>query len=436
MSDRDTIFALATPPGRSALAVLRVSGSLTIEVIASLTGTSLPPFRKASLRRLVNSRGEPIDDAIVTLFRGPNSFTGEDSAEFSVHGSRSVISALSSALSGMPGVRAAGPGEFTRRAFINGRLDLTQAEAIADLIDSETESQRRQALRVLGGSFGSKVREWNARLLEISAELEAVLDFSDEGDVDELVVGSIDAICVGVESEMRSELDRSAQTLALRDGFTVVLAGVPNAGKSSLFNQLAGEDAAIVTSVPGTTRDLISRTLEFEGMPIKLIDSAGLRVTDDQVEQAGVDRARSAASSADLVLWLSSPEHWALPPSELGDEVLVVSSKKDILPNLDYLSVSVYDTASVAAIRAEIAELARRRVGDGSQGQLIRDRHRLALVNALAALDRLRGQLCEGRIELAAEECRFARNEIGGIVGYSTPEDVLGEIFQRFCIGK
>lgn len=436
MSDRDTIFALATPPGRSALAVLRISGSLTTKVVSDLTETSLPPARMASVRRLVDPQGELIDDAIVTFFQGPNSFTGEDCAEFSVHGSRSVISALSSVLTRIAGVRAAGPGEFTRRAFINGRIDLTQAEAIADLIDSETEFQRRQALRILGGSFGNKLREWSDRLLEVSAELEAILDFSDEGDVDELAVASIEINCAILEEEIKSELNKSLQTLALRDGFTVVLAGPPNAGKSSLFNELVGEDAAIVTAVPGTTRDLISRTLEIEGLPIKLIDSAGVRETDDQVERAGVDRARSAARSADLVLWLSSPDNWALPLSDLGSEILVVSSKKDILPNPEYLSVSILDAASIATLRATIAEFARRCVGDGSEGQLIRERHKLALSNALAALEALRRQLCVGGIELAAEECRAARNEIGGVVGYTTPEDVLGKIFQRFCIGK
>lgn len=436
MSDQDTIFSLATPPGRSALAIFRISGSATAQALSDLTGRPLPDVRRASVRRLVDGHGEAIDSAVVTFFRGPKSYTGEDLAELSVHGGLSIISALSAALSRMHGVRVAEPGEFTRRAFLNGRIDLTQAEAIADLIDSETEFQRRQALRILGGSLGDRLKRWNHQLLEIAAGLESVLDFSDEADVD-LSMTPIGQKCADLVGELEAEVKKSDRSLALRDGFTVVLAGAPNAGKSSLFNELVGEDAAIVTRVPGTTRDLISRTLDMQGVPIKLVDTAGLRDAGDEVERLGVERATAAARDADLVVWVNAPDNWTSPPEELQRDILVLSSKSDILPSSgSNLAVSIHDQASLLNLRSKIVEIARKRVGDGSEGHLIRERHRVELLNAHGGLKALQAHLCNGRVELAAEECRTARDAIGKIVGHTTAEDVLGEIFARFCIGK
>lgn len=438
MRDSDTIFALATPPGRSALALFRISGGLARDVLEALTGRPCMQPREAGLRTLYGpDDGEMIDQAVVTFFAGPASFTGEDMVELSVHGGRGVVSTLSRALVSMAGVRSAEPGEFTRRAFQSGKIDLSQAEAIADLIDSETEFQRRQALRVLDGALGRRVDGWRGILLAIAAELETALDFSDEGDVGALAPEGVLANCAALEQDLKSEIRAGARSVALRDGFTVVISGPPNAGKSTLFNRLAGKDLAIVTEFAGTTRDLVVAKLDLDGVPVTLVDSAGLHASVDPVEAIGMDRARKAARSADLVLWLSSCDTKSGLRENFGVESIAVWSKSDLQPGAaGVLQISENDSDSISFLATEIRARALAAVGDGSEGSVIRERHRSCLCEAVGALERLRLRLWQGQIELAAEECRVARDELGRISGAIGVEDVLGEIFQRFCIGK
>lgn len=432
----DTIFALATPPGRSALAVIRISGSSAISGLEVLAGAKLSP-RRPSLRVIRDLSGQKIDEAIVTLFPGPKSFTGEDCVELSVHGGRSVVATLVKTLSGLPGFRSADPGEFTRRAFLNGRIDLTQAEAIVDLIDSETEFQRRQALRVMSGELRDLLQRWSDSVLEMSAEVEGTLDFSDEGDVDTLDIESLCSRAELLASELESELSKASRSLNLRDGFTVAIAGPPNAGKSTLFNQLVGEEAAIVASVPGTTRDIVARALDFDGVPVKLLDTAGLRETTEEVEAIGVDRALAACASADLIIELLPPDLPTHTVGVSGNEILRVFSMVDLRPApAGEIGVSRHDPASIDRLRAEISRVAVRSVGDGSEGRLIRQRHVCALSIAASSLRACPDLLRKGYLELAAEELRSTREAFGSLIGVSGPEDVLGEIFGRFCIGK
>lgn len=436
MADSDTIFALATPPGRSALAVFRISGRLAGEALDLLTRLDRPKPRVATLRSIFHPRtGERIDQAIATYFHGPASFTGEDQVELSVHGSRSVIAAVSSALLAMDGVRSADPGEFTRRAYSAGKFDLAQAEAIADLIDSDTEFQRRQAMRLLDGDLGRKAEGWRNRLLSIAGELESALDFSDEGDVGDANVKALVERAEELSADIDKEIDAGARSLALRDGFTVVIAGPPNVGKSTLFNRLAGSELAIVTEYAGTTRDLLKVELDLDGAPVTIVDSAGVRNSSDPIEQMGIERARSAIASADLVLRLRTE---GAPEDDVrANSILTVWSKADLFPPpRGVIAIASNDSDSITRLTAAIRERAISVVGDGSQGLLARARHREALENAFSGLQRF-AKLCgSNQLELAAEECRLVNSCLGRLSGSYETEELLGNIFGRFCIGK
>src|SRR6478609_9085791 len=313
MHPRDqTIFALSSGRPPSALAVVRVSGPCASLVLTTLAG-QLPAPRQASRRLLHDGGGQPIDDSVVLWFPGSGSATGEDVAEFHVHGGRAVLAALFTAISVIPNMRAAEPGEFTRRAFENGKLDLTEAEGLDDLIHADTERQRRQALRQLQGLLGDRARDWRERIIEASALIEAGIDFSDEGDVPaELLAPAVKAIRA-LHDEITKVLAAQGQAERLRDGLVVAIAGEPNVGKSTLINQLARRDVAIVSPHAGTTRDVIEVQLDLDGYPVTVIDTAGIRETDDPVEQEGVRRARARAADADLVLWLVEAQHQEQP---------------------------------------------------------------------------------------------------------------------------
>src|ERR1700761_2701613 len=303
-----TIFALSSGRAPSAIALVRVSGSEAARVLRALAG-KLPEPRQASRRLLRDSMGQPIDDAVVLWFPGPSSATGEDVAELHVHGGRAVLAALFTALGSFENVRAAEPGEFTRRAFENGKLDLTEAEGLDDLIHADTDRQRRQALRQLKGLLGDRARDWRARIIEASALIEAGIDFSDEGDVSaELLVPARTKI-IALLREIQEVLAAQGKAERLRDGLVVAIAGPPNVGKSTLINQLARREVAIVSPHAGTTRDVIEVQLDLDGYPVTVIDTAGIRETDDPVEQEGVRRARARAAEADLVLWLTDAQH-------------------------------------------------------------------------------------------------------------------------------
>lgn len=426
----DTIYALATARGRSGLAVVRVSGPAAFAAGQALCG-DLPAMRVAGLRRL-RWNGEVLDEALVLCFAEGASFTGEAVVELQVHGGPAVVGALLRALSEQPGLRLAEPGEFTRRALENGVLDLAQVEGLADLIDAETEAQRRQAVRVLSGSVGQKVEGWRKDLIRAGALLEATIDFADEDvpvDVSPEVLALIDALLKDLGREATGVLAAER----IRDGFEVAIVGVPNAGKSTLLNQLAGREAAITSEIAGTTRDVIEVRMEIAGLPVTFLDTAGLRETEDRLERAGIDRALARAEAADLRLFLSDGSPMLITPK--GDD-LVVMGKSDTKSGLVGLAVSGKTGQGVPELMARVGEILQERVG--SAGVLVRERHRVAVTSAIAALAESRAEVLrdDSRVELAAEHLRQAVRALDSLVGRVDVDDLLGEIFASFCIGK
>jgi tRNA modification GTPase len=446
MTHAPTIFALSSAPGRSGVAVIRVSGPQAGMVLDLMTPPRPTP-RMVSGRHLVHPRtGERLDYALVLWFAAPKSFTGEDVAELHVHGGRAVIQAVLSALAEVPGCRLAEPGEFARRAFHHGKIDLTEAEGLADLIDAETEAQRRQALRQADGALFALYEGWRQRLIEATALVEAAIDFADEGDVGDWTFHQAVAVVRELNGAIRRHLDDGHRGEILREGFHVVLAGPPNVGKSSLLNALARREAAIVSEEAGTTRDVIEVRLDLEGLPVVVSDTAGLRTAQGKVEQEGIRRTLERGRSADLILWLmdATAPIVQLPP-ELADranDTLWVANKMDlhpdgwpaILPD-DRVAISAKTGRGMDDLTRRVAAIARGRVGDDEHPALTQLRHRSNLENcrdALAAF--LSGS--EEQLELRAEELRQACNALGRLTGKVDPEQVLDQIFKRFCIGK
>ncbi|MET4387054.1 tRNA modification GTPase [Bradyrhizobium sp. F1.4.3] len=452
MHPRDqTIFALSSGRPPSAIAVVRVSGPQAGLALTTLAG-KLPEPRQAGRRLLRDGKGQPIDDAVVLWFPGPASASGEDIAEFHVHGGRAVLSALLAAISAIPNTRAAEPGEFTRRAFENGKLDLTEAEGLDDLIHADTDRQRRQALRQLQGLLGNRARDWRERIIEASALIEAGIDFSDEGDVPaELMASAVKAI-KALHDEIAEVLAAQGQAERLRDGLVVAIAGEPNVGKSTLINQLARRDVAIVSPHAGTTRDVIEVQLDLDGYPVTVIDTAGIRETDDPVEQEGVRRARARAEDADLVLWLVEGRQPVDPDAmrspwktggkvELsGGSVWIVRNKIDLSgiagtePRGEFgISASLGD--GIPELVDALVKFASEFFGTSEGALVTRARQRDLLHRASDSLRRSLELVEEGE-ELAAEELRAAAYALGRLLGRVDVEDVLGAIFQKFCIGK
>jgi tRNA modification GTPase len=427
----DTIYATATARGRSGLAVVRISGPLASKAAQALAGP-LPTPRTAGLRRLTWG-GELLDEALVLTFRKGASFTGEDVAELHVHGGLAVVGAVLRALSAQPGLRLAEPGEFTRRALENGVLDLAQVEGLADLIDAETEAQRRQAVRVLSGSVGQKVEGWRRDLIRAGALLEATIDFADE-DIPVDVAPEVLALIDGLMTDLDREAAGVAAAERIRDGFEVAIVGAPNAGKSTLLNQLAGREAAITSDIAGTTRDVIEVRMDIAGLPVTFLDTAGIRDTEDRLEQAGIDRALKRARGADLRLFLSDGQAISgLQP--IGEDIVVVG-KADTISAPDGLAVSGLTGRGVPELMARIGEILQDRVG--SAGALVRERHRVAVTAAIAALAESRAEVVrrDSRAELAAEHLRRAVTALDALIGRVDVDDLLGEIFASFCIGK
>jgi tRNA modification GTPase len=429
---------LASGAGRAAVAVIRVSGPDTRRVLTALCGR-LPPPRRASLRRLRGPDGDVLDRALVVWMPGPGSYTGEDSAELFLHGGRAVVDAVADALVEL-GARPAEPGEFTRRAFLNGRMDLTEAEGVADLIEAETEAQRRQALRQTEGALARLLAGWSDRLRLLLAEQEALIDFPDEDlppDVEARVLADIATL----EAEMTAQLDGGRHGERLREGLVFVIAGPPNVGKSSLVNALAARDVAIVSPIPGTTRDALETRVVLGGVPVTLVDTAGLREAADAIEAEGIRRARARAAEADLVI------HVALPlsrdagegggqsePGE-GKAVLTVANKIDlggVVPQ-GAIGVSAKTGAGLDALRDRLAAHASALTQAEGPPPLTRARHRAALAEAA---ERLRGALVAGWPELRAEDLRLALRALGRITGHVGVEDILDTLFSQFCIGK
>ncbi|HWA91288.1 MAG TPA: tRNA uridine-5-carboxymethylaminomethyl(34) synthesis GTPase MnmE [Rhizomicrobium sp.] len=422
----DTIYALSSAPGRAGVAVVRVSGPDAARAVEGLTGRPAPPPRQAALRRIGG-----VDRGLVLFFAGPASFTGEDMAEFHVHGGRAVVEALLEALRRFG--RPAEPGEFTRRAVANGKLDLTQAEAIADLIEAETEAQRRQALRQYDGALSALYEGWRAALIRAGAWAEAAIDFSDE-ELPEDTIAQTRAAVADIAAEIRKHLDDQGRGERLRDGLHIAVVGPPNAGKSSLVNALARRAVAIVAETAGTTRDVIEVRMDLGGYLVTIADTAGLRETSDAIEAEGVRRALARAEAADLVLLLLDANADAAPPDIRAD--LVVWNKSDLKRRSDGLSLSLKTGEGLDALLARLTAMIRDRLdAPGEAPALTRKRHRYALEEALRALD---GALVAPAVrpELLAEEIRLALRALGRITGRVDIEELLDVVFKDFCIGK
>jgi tRNA modification GTPase len=462
----DTIFALSTARGRAGVAVVRLSGPEAGKALSTLMRRPLPSARRAVLARFFHpENGEALDRGLAIWFPAPGSFTGEDVVEFHLHGGRAVIDAVISALAGMPGLRPAEAGEFTRRAFEEGKLDLSEVEGLADLIAAETEAQRRQALRQMEGGLSVRVEAWQSGLVQASALLEAMIDFADEDLPDDLVV-QLSYQIEQVLEQLLLYLDDGQIGERLRDGLHVAIVGPPNAGKSSLLNALLRRDAAIVTPHAGTTRDVIEAHLDLGGFPVTLADTAGLRRIEGgqaalsgrealDIEAEGVRRAMQRAAAADLVLLVFDLTDWPRLDASLLDlldeRTLVVFNKADLfaagetpfelapaepaaLAGYNPLLVSAKEGTGLAALIGRLEQEVRERFASSGETTLItRQRHRQALEDARDAL----GRMSQGQLpELAAEDLRLARRALGRITGRYDVEDVLDRLFLEFCIGK
>ena len=432
----DTIFALATAGGRAAIAVVRLTGPRTASAVRALAG-SLPSPRRACVRRLFAPNGVEIDKGLVLWFPAPGSYTGEDAAELHVHGGRAVVEALLEALAAL-GLRLAEPGEFTRRAFETGKLDLAQAEGVADLIDAETDAQRRQALAQLDGRLSQVQARWRDALTEALAMFEAAVDFPDE-EVPENVAARAGPILAGLVEELDAAAADVRRGERVREGYRIALIGAPNAGKSTLLNALARRDAAIVTAIPGTTRDIIEVPLQLGGYKAIVADTAGLRDTLDEVEAEGVRRASAWAEAADLRVWLVDGAAADAParPVSLAADDLILCTKRDLgegmadLPGTPFTARSPNDVGWLEEVLAErvVAALA-----GADPPAATRIRHQRLLEEAAVRLRAAAGE--HEALELAAEDVRLASRSLDRITGRIDPEEVLGKIFSTFCIGK
>lgn len=423
----DTIFALSSGAPPAAIAVIRISGPAAAGALQALAGR-LPPERRAVTATLRDTRGGVLDRALILWLPGPNTATGEDAAELHLHGGRAVVSAVSDALSEMSGLRAADPGEFTRRAFANGRIDLAEAEGLADLLSAETELQRQAALAMAGGAFSHQVEQWRERLLALSAAVEAVLDFADEDDVATLPADFLQRIGA-LRGELTVWLARPrAETL--REGFRVVIAGPPNVGKSTLFNILVQSEAAIATPIAGTTRDVLTRPVGYAGIPFLFADTAGLHdATDDVVEAIGIERALEALDRADLVLWLG-PEGEG--PAGAWEIAAQCDRPQRVAKRNPRHQVSAVSGIGVEGLIEDLVVTARAALPKPGEAALNQRQHDL-LREAGRAL-----QAAEDEDDplLVAEALRMARVAFDALLGRTTTEDMLDALFGRFCIGK
>jgi tRNA modification GTPase len=482
---RPTIFALSSGRPPAAIAVVRISGARAGDALTSLIG-KIPAPRHGTLARVRDPRSnEVIDEALALWFPAPHSETGEDTAELQLHGGRAVIAAVLDALGHIEGFKPAEAGEFTRRAFENGKLDLTAVEGLADLVSAETESQRRQAFRQMKGLLGGRAETWRQRLIQALALVEAAIDFSDEGDVPENLVAPAQAIARELESEIASALADDGRGERLRDGLVVAIAGPPNAGKSTLLNRLAKREAAIVSPYAGTTRDVIEVHLDLGGWPVTLLDTAGIRETSDPVEMEGVRRARARAAAADLVLWIvdasdmapfsekspSAAKMWLIrnkidllstsnnktesrkqnidnteplcrsnkPLKSMVNKELTDSNEHKFSENDLEFTLSATSGEGFDQLLDRLANYAESFLAGAELGVVTRARHRHALEEVLAALRRvLPGGLAEDlqAEDLLAEELRNAARALGRLTGRVDVEDILDVIFRDFCIGK
>jgi tRNA modification GTPase len=458
MHDRSTIFALSSGRPPVAVAVVRICGPQAGRALATLIGR-MPQPRRATLARIRDpAAGDVIDEALALWFPAPHSETGEDMAELQVHGGQAVIAGLLGALGRIEGCRPAEPGEFTRRAFLNGRLDLTEVEGLADLIAAETPAQRRQAFRQLKGVIGDQADAWRRKIIETLALVEARIDFSDEADVPEDLIGPALNAAQQLRSMIATSLADGGRGERLRDGLVVAIAGPPNAGKSTLLNRLARREAAIVSPHAGTTRDVIEVHLDLAGYPVTLLDTAGIRDSDDPVEQEGVRRALARAAAADLVLWVIDPlEGQRLtddaPGKLVKTEVWMVLNKADLSvdklwincespfaasteTSIKTFAISALTGSGIEPLIGALSAYAEAYFASTESAWVTRARHRHALEETVAALDRALAVGPSGHEELIAEELRAAATTLGRLTGRIDVEDILDVIFRDFCIGK
>lgn len=425
----DTIFALASARGKSGIAVVRISGPDAFRAISELT--TLPGTARTAALRTLRAGDLVLDEALVLTFPGPQSFTGEDVAELHLHGATATINAVLRALSDLSGLRQAEAGEFTRRALENERLDLAQVEGLSDLIEAETEAQRRQALRVLSGALGEMAEGWRSQLIRAAALLEATIDFADE-EVPVDVFPEVTALLDSVLADLAREIAGVSVSERIREGFEAAIVGPPNVGKSSLLNALAGRDAAITSDVAGTTRDVIEVHMDLKGLPVTFLDTAGLRATEDHVESLGIERARQRAEAADLRIILLSELDETPSVEALGDDIVLVT-KADLNDAGDVSSVT---GAGIDNLVERVASIFATRASDS--GIAIRDRHRAAMQTASDALCHAKIQMtiAPELAEIVAEDLRTAVRALDALVGRVDVEHILDEIFSSFCIGK
>ncbi len=444
--DRPTIFALSSGRLPAAIAVVRISGAATRAALETLVAR-VPEPRRAALRKLRHPKTKDVlDEALVLWFPGPNTETAEDMAELHLHGGRAVVAAVMNVLGIVPGLRPAEAGEFTRRAFENGRLDLTAVEGLADLVFAETEAQRAQAMRQFQGLLGGQAETWRARLIGALALVEARIDFSDEADVPEDLIGPALRAAQELSHEIEQTLRDEHRGERLREGLVVAIAGPPNAGKSSLLNRLARREAAIVSPYAGTTRDVIEVHLDLGGYPVTLLDTAGVRESDDPVEQEGVRRARERAATADLVLWVEeaglavdrvmqwneSKKAWLIE-----NKADLICSDREQLEDLNYqFKVSALTGLGMDRLVSALARYAAEVFSAGEPALVTRQRHRDTLRETNDALGRALALGAGGSEELVAEELRLAARALGRLTGRVDVEDILDVIFRDFCIGK
>jgi tRNA modification GTPase len=443
----DTIFALSSGRGRSGVAIIRLSGSGARTALEAISGPA-PDVRQASLRKLIDpTSSELLDEAVVLRFDAPASFTGEDVVELHVHGGSAVIEGVLSALADLEGLRNAEAGEFSRRAFDNDKLDLTEVEGLADLIDAETQAQRRQALRQSGGDLRTLCEDWREQIIHASSLVEAALDFSDEADVPDLVERQAKSVVEEMVEALNAHLENAIKGERLRDGYQVVLAGAPNSGKSSLLNALSKRDVAIVSDQPGTTRDVIEMHLDLDGYPVTLIDTAGLRESSGEIELEGMRRTRAAAKTADLVLWMvdATAPQWEAPADlgalgNEGDGVLTLVNKidsgnPDQVLSTDVLSISVKTGEGLGELITKLSTMASEGMDADEPIVVTRQRQRRELETCCKALKAfLENDVSQ--LELRAEDLRVAGRALSRLSGRVDVEDVLDRIFGDFCIGK
>lgn len=437
----ETIYSLSSGIGRAGIAVIRVSGSSAIEAARGLAGLELTP-RMAALAYIRHPlTRDVIDQALLLWFPGPNSFTGEDVVEFHIHGGRAVVAATLDALSSFENMRAAEPGEFTRRAFANRKLDLTSVEGLSDLILADTELQRRQAIGQFSGSVGELGRSWRKALIEAQALIEAHLDFPDEGEIPVDVTDDVRQDLTQLMRSFEQALASRQRAEIVRDGAVVLIAGPPNSGKSTLLNRIAARDVAIISEIPGTTRDLIEITVDLGGIPVTFIDSAGIRETIDPIEKQGIARTRARADQAHLVLWLTSASEQLREPELVHPQLKIILTKLDLtdLPETDLPDAGLGVSAATGYGMRELLDFVYESVVPSIEAEpsaLASHRQFECVYGAMDATDRAIDRLFSLELELVAEELRLASRRIEELIGGISTDDLLDEIFGRFCLGK